>query len=187
LAAVLRDLADLLSRIPERLAEASELLKRAMAIQAYHGMQLQLGYSETTAAKIALTGCHHTQAINHALRAANRMELCNNWSGWGEALGILFDSLAETRDTTRMISLADLAQEKLKHSNLSPDNKAKQKRFFQFEKGKAHWIAGALCDARRELEEVRSDAPEEEKSEMDREIDHLLSFLRIEHPAAKTP
>lgn len=185
LAAVLRDLADLLSSRCDRLAEASDLLKRAMAIQAYHGMLLQLGYSETTAAKIALTGGHHSLAIHEAVNAANRMELCANWSGWGEALGILFDSLAETRETTRMINLANLANEKIRASNLSKDNIAKQERLFKFEKAKAHWIAGDIVEARDEFEEIRIDIADEEKTDMDREIDRVLSFLRVERKTAE--
>jgi len=155
-----------------------------MAIQAYHGMDLQLGYSETTAARIALTGCRHTQAVNEAVNAANRMEACVNWSGWSEALGILFDSLAETRETGRMINLANLANEKIRASNLSKENIAKLERVFKFQKAKAHWIAGDMVEARDELEDVRSDAPEGERSATDREIDRLLNFLRVERPAA---
>ena len=185
LGAVLRDLADLLSTLRERLPEAAALLKRAMAIQSYHGLQLQLGYSETTSARIWLTGCHHSRAINQAVNAANRMEQCVNWSGWGEALGILFDSLAETRESARMINLANLANEKIRSSNLSKENIARQQQTFKYEKAKAHWIAGDMVEARDELEGVRSDAPEEEKSEIDREIDRLLNFLRVEHPAPK--
>jgi hypothetical protein len=184
LAATLRDLADLLSGDACRLDEASALLKRAMAIQAYHGMGLQLGYSEITAARIALTGSNHTGAINHAVSAANRMEACVNWSGWGEALGIVFDSLAETRETARMISLANLANEKIRASNLSKDNIGKQERLFKFEKAKAHWISGDLAEAREELESIASTAGNDEKTSMDREIDRLLNFLRIERPSA---
>ena len=184
LSAVLRDLADLLSSDGCRLDDASALLERAMAIQAYRGMELQLGYSETTAARIALTGCRHTQAIDHAVDAANRMEACANWSGWSEALTIFFDSLAETRETTRMINLAELASKKLHNSNLSEASIAAQDRLFKFEKAKAHWIAGDIVEARDELEDVRSLAPENEKSGMDREIDRLLNFLRVDRPSA---
>ena len=187
LSAVLRDLADLLSSDSCRLDDASALLRRGMAIQAYRGMQLQLGYSETTAARIALTGCRHTQAINHAVDAANRMEACANWSGWSEALTIFFDSLAETRETTRMINLAELASKKLHNSNLSEASIAAQDRLFKFEKAKAHWIAGDIVEARDELEDVRSLAPENEKSGMDREIDRLLNFLRVDRPTAPAP
>jgi hypothetical protein len=98
-------------------------------------------------------------------------------------MSILFDSLAETRETARMINLANLANEKIRASNLSKDNIAKQERLFKFEKAKAHWIAGDVVEARDEFESVRSDAPEDEKSDMDREIDRLLSFLRVERPS----
>jgi tetratricopeptide (TPR) repeat protein len=185
LSGVLRDLADLLSTDPCRLDEASALLKRAMAIQAYHGMELQLGYSETTAARIALTGGHHTHAITNAVNAANRMEACVNWTGWSEALGILFDTLAETRETARMVNLANLANQKIRASNLSPDNIKKQERLFKFEKAKAHWIAGDLDEARDEFESIASDAPPDEKNWMDREIDRLLNFLRVERPGER--
>jgi len=180
LSGVLRDLADLLSSDVCRLDEASALLKRAMAIQAYHGMELQLGYSETTAARIALTGGHHTHAISNAVNAANRMESCVNWTGWSEALGILFDSLAETRETARMINLANLANQKIRASNLSPENIKRQERLFKFEKAKAHWIAGELEEARDEFESIVSEAQPDEKNWMDREIDRLLNFLRVE-------
>ena len=178
MSAVLRDLADLLSEREDRLDEASALLQRAMTIQAFRGMNLQLAYSETTAARIALTGCHHTSAIDHALRAANRMEECVNWSGWGVALGILFDSLAETRETARMISLANLANEKIRATNLSKGNMAKLERTFKFEKAKAHWIAGELTEARDELEEIHMES-DDDMGGMDREIDRLLTFLRV--------
>jgi hypothetical protein len=179
MSAVLRDLADLLSDRVDRLEEAAALLQRAMTIQAFRGMSLQLAYSETTAARIALTGCHHTSAIDHAMLAANRMEECVNWSGWGKALGILFDSLAETRETARMISLANLANEKIRATNLSKGNIAKLERTFKFEKAKALWIAGELTEARDELEDIQREAGEDEKQPMDREIDRLLTFLRV--------
>jgi hypothetical protein len=179
MSAVLRDLADLLSERADRLDEASALLQRAMTIQAFRGMNLQLAYSETTAARIALTGCHHTSAIDHALRAANRMEECANWFGWGQALSILFDSLAETRETARMISLANIANEKIRASNLSAENIAKLERTFKFAKAKAHWIAGELTEARDELEDIHKESDENEKGAMDREIDRLLTFLRV--------
>jgi len=182
LSGVLRDLADLLSSDVCRLAEASQLLKRAMAIQAYHAMELQLGYSETTAARIALTGGHHTHAINNAVNAANRMEQCVNWTGWSEALGILFDSLAETRETNRMINLANVANEKIRASNLPPAKIAAQERLFKFQKSKAHWISGDLAEARDELESIVLPAAAGQQSAMDREIERLLNFLRIQRP-----
>ena len=185
ISAVLRDYADLLSDREDRLKDASALLKRAMAIQAFHGMQLQLGYSETTAAKIALTGDRHTRAIKLAVSASNRMEVCENWRGWSEALGILFDSLAETRETARMISLANLAGRKIREANLARGHLSKMERMFKFEKGRAHWIAGDLIQAEEELETVASDAADEDKSDMDREIDQLLAFMRVAKPTAE--
>jgi hypothetical protein len=187
LSGALRDLADLLSTDVCRLAEAAQLLQRAMAIQAYHAMELQLGYSETTAARIALTGGHHTHAINNAVNAANRMEQCVNWTGWSEALGILFDSLAETRETNRMINLANVANEKIRASNLPPGKIAAQERVFKFQKAKAHWISGDLAEARDELESILSAAgagqpSPGQQSAMDREIARLLNFLRIQRP-----
>ena len=112
LSAVLRDWADLLSGLPDRLDDASRLLRRATAIQAFHGLRLELAYSTATAARIALAAGHYTEAIDHAVDAANRFVSCHNWRGWSGALHILFDSLAETRETARMLSLAHLAKEK---------------------------------------------------------------------------
>jgi hypothetical protein len=190
--AVLRDLADLLSSKPERLDDASKLLGRAMAIQAYHGMRQQLAYSKITAARVALTGGHHTAAIAYAVDAANRMEECINWNGWGEALQVFFDTLAEKRETARMIALANLATEKIQISNLSSEGIEAQQRVFLFEKAKAHWIAGELPEARDNLQQVYNTAPKEgRRTEMDHETHRLLSFLSLtrhsSHAAKKTP
>ena len=185
ISAVLRDLADLLSSKAERLRDASALLDRAMAIQSFHGMKLQLGYSETTAAKIAFTQGHHTECIHLAVSATNRMEECRNFRGWTEAFGILFDSLAETRETARMIALANLASEKIRAANPDKDDHSKQERLFKFEKGRAHWIAGDITEARAELEGLASSADDDEKSPLDREIDQLLAFLRVNAPAPR--
>jgi tetratricopeptide (TPR) repeat protein len=187
LSTVLRDLADLLSEKKSRVKDATELMKRAMAIQAFRGMRLQLAYSETTAARISLTEGEHTRAIDHALRAANRMEECVNWTGWGKALGIFFDSLAETRETARMISLANLANEKIRASNLSAENIARLERTFKFAKAKAHWIAGDLTEARDELEDIHRMSDADQKGAMDREIDRLLTFLRVTRNASEAP
>ena len=178
----LRDLADLLSGKAERLRDASALLDRAMAIQSFHGMKLQLGYSEITAARIAHTQGHHTECINLSVSAANRMEECRNFRGWTEALGILFDSLAETRETARMIALANLASDKIRAANPDKDDQSREERMFKFEKGRAHWIAGNVTEARDELEGLASTARDEDKSAMDREIDQLLAFLRVARP-----
>jgi hypothetical protein len=182
ISSALRDLADLLSGQEDRLDDASALLKRAMAIQSFYGMTLQLGYSETTAAKIALAGNRHTTAIHLSVSAANRMEACHNFRGWTEALGILFDTLAETRETARMIALAELAGEKIRAALPDKEDRAKQERMFKFEKGRAHWIAGDVAEARDELESIASSAKDEDKSAMDREVDQMLTFLRTAKP-----
>jgi hypothetical protein len=185
ISSALRDLADLLSGKPERIRDASALLDRAMAIQSFHGMKLQLGYSETTAAKIAHTLGHHTECINLAVSAANRMEDCRNFRGWTEAFGILFDSLAETRETARMIALAKLGTEKVRAANPDSDDHSKEERLFKFEKGRAHWIAGDIDEARAELESLASNADDDEKSQIDRQIDQLLAFIRVTPPAPR--
>ena len=175
---VLRDLADLISILPARADEATKLLDRAMAIQAFHGMRLQLGYSKTTAARIALAGGHYNDAIHSAVDAANRMEQCSNWRGWKEALCILLDSFAETRETTRMKSVTLLANDKLRLSNLKEVDREPIRRIFTFQKARAHWIEGDFAIAREELESFRSKAPKEEKkTSMDRQADRLWAFL----------
>jgi hypothetical protein len=179
ISSVLRDIADLLSSRPDRIRDASALLDRAMAIQSFHGMKLQLGYSETTAAKIAQAQGHHTECIKLAVLAANRMESCRNFRGWTEALGILFDSLAETRETARTIALANLASEKIRAASPDKDDHSKEERMFKFAKGRAHWIAGDVAEAREELEDIASEAAEEDKTPMDLEVDRLLAFLRV--------
>src|SRR5262249_51516919 len=63
----LRDLADLLATRPDRLDEASSVLRRAMAIHAFHGRHLQMAYSLTTAARIAFAAGRYSEAINQAM------------------------------------------------------------------------------------------------------------------------
>lgn len=184
LPATLRDLADLLSGTPTRLHEASALLDRAMAIQSFHGMKLQLAYSKTTEARIALTARHERDAIHAAVDAANRMETCQNWRGWADALGIFFDCLAETRETKRMLSLADLAVEKLQLSNLSEETKRVYRRVFSFERARAHWIAGEFAETREELEKLETLPNNQrprtrEESAVEVEIARLRQFLRL--------
>ncbi len=184
LPATLRDLADLLSGTPARLNEATALLVRAMAIQSFHGMKLQLAYAKTTEARIALTAHRERDAIHAAVDAANRMETCQNWRGWADALGIFFDCLAETRETRRMLSLADLATEKLQLSNLSEETKRIQRRVFSFEKARAHWIAGEFAQTREELDKLdalpTNGRPRtREESAVELEIERLRQFLTL--------
>ena len=178
LPAVLRDWADLLSDLPERLERASHLLHRAKAIQAFHGLRLELAYSTSTAARIALTEGRYSKAIDHAVDAANRFVQCGNWRGWGAALATLFDSLAETRETARMLSLANLAKEKLQLSNLPEDQRELQRQALAFQRARAHWIAGELAEARLELQSICDAAAAMEKKP-DLHVERLYEFLRI--------
>jgi hypothetical protein len=178
LAGTLRDWADLLTTEPQRLEEASRLLQRAKTIQAFHGMRVALGYSTTTAARLALAGSRYTQAIDLAVDAANRFVHCNNWRGWFEALQILFDSLAETRETARMMSLAHLAQEKLQLSNLPEDRRAEHLQDLAFQRARAHWIAGELAEAREELQVLRETRAANQKPS-DPNVDRLYDFLNL--------
>jgi hypothetical protein len=175
---VLRDWADLLSADPDRLEEASRLLRRATAIQAFHGLRLELAYSTATAARIALASERYTKAIDHAVDAANRFVQCDNWRGWSGALHILFDSLAETRETARMLSLANMAKEKLQFSNLPDDQREVQRQALAFQRARAHWIAGELAEARAELESIH-EAAAKKQEKPDAQVDRLYEFLRL--------
>jgi hypothetical protein len=184
LSATLRDWADLLADTPERLEDASRLLYRATAIQAFHGMRLELAYSTMTAARIALAGGRYTKAIDNAVDAANRFVDCNNWRGWYAALSILFDTLAETRETQRMLNLANLAKEKLQLSNLSEERREEQRQDLAFQRARAHWIAGELAAAREELQALRDAATAKQKKPAAK-IERLYDFLRLS-PAVRT-
>jgi hypothetical protein len=183
LASVLRDWADLLSADPDRLPEASHLLSRATSIQAFHGLRLELAYATATAARIALAAERYTLAIDHAVDAANRFVQCDNWRGWSGALHILFDSLAETRETARMLSLANLAKEKLQFSNLPDDQREVQRQTLAFQRARAHWIAGELAEARAELESIHGAAAKTQEKP-DARVERLYEFLRLS-PAAR--
>jgi tetratricopeptide (TPR) repeat protein len=179
---LLRDWADLLSRSPERLGKARELLDRAMAIHSFHGRRLQIAYCLDTAARIALTGGRFSEAIQNAMDSANLFEVLDNWRGWGEAMKVLFDCLAETRETERMQSLAELALDKLQTSNLPQDQRDRLRRAFTYEKANAHWIAGRLAEARSELGKLGL-GPDASHAELDPEFEvdvrRLWRFLAL--------
>jgi hypothetical protein len=182
LGSLLRDWADLLSPSPERLDKARELLDRAMAIHSFHGRRLQIAYCLDTAARIALTGRRFSEAIENAVDSANLFEILKNWRGWGEAMKVLFDCLAETRETTRMHSLADLAIDKLQNSNLPQEQRDRLHRAFIYEKANANWIAGRLAEARSELEKLGlgSDATKADLDpEFEPELKRLWRFLAL--------
>jgi hypothetical protein len=184
LGCLLRDWADLLSQFPERLSQASDLLRRSMAIHSFHGHKLQIAYALDSAARIAVAGRRFSDAIDHAVDSANLFEECKNWRGWGEAMKILFDCLAETRETARMISLAELAVDKLQGSNLPQDQRDRLRQVFIYEKANANWIAGRLAEARSELEKLGCSAtPQGFQANIDPdfedEVKRLWNFLAI--------
>jgi tetratricopeptide (TPR) repeat protein len=185
---LLRDWADLLSSHPHRLDKAAELLRRAMAIHSFHGRRMQMAYAMDTAARIALTGQKYREAIDYAVETANLFEEFKNWRGWGEAIKVLFDCLAETRETARMLSMADLAIEKLHGSNLPQAQRDRLRMAFLFEKAKACWIAGKFAEARTELEKLgcgagAADCKVELDPAFEGEVRRLWKFLSL-HPAA---
>ncbi len=183
LGSLLRDGADLLSQEPARLGQAQQLLDRAMAIHSFHGRRLQIAYCLDTAARIALTAGRYSDAVDNAVDGANLFEVLLNWRGWGEAMKVLFDCLAETRETVRMHSLADLAIDKLQNSNLPEDQRARLRRVFTYEKANANWIAGKLAEARSELEKLGQGSTDAVKTEVDpefeTEIKRLWRFLSL--------
>ncbi|HEY1985256.1 MAG TPA: hypothetical protein VGG85_07605 [Terracidiphilus sp.] len=180
---LMRDWADLLSQSPGRLDKATELLNRAMAIHSFHGRRLQIAYCLDTAARIALTGRRFSIAIENAVDSANLFEILKNWRGWGEAMKVLFDCLAETRETVRMHSLADLAMDKLESSNLPQRQREGLRHAFIYEKANANWIAGKLAEARSELEKLGQGSSDSSKVELDPdfepEVRRLWRFLSL--------
>ena len=96
---------------------------------------------------------------------------------------VLFDCLAETRETARMHSLADLAIDKLATSNLSHDEHDRLRHAFIFEKANANWIAGKLAEARSELEKLGLGSADSSKLEFDPhfepELKRLWNFLAL--------
>lgn len=182
LGGLLRDWADLLSQAPERLDEARAMLDRAMAIHSFHGRRLQIAYCLTTAARIALTARQFSLAIQNAVDSANLFEVLTNWNGWGEAMKVLFDCLAENRETVRMHSLADLAIDKLQGSNLPTDQRDGLRRAFTYEKANANWIAGELAEARSELEKLGMGSGEKVRDldpDFETKVKRLWRFLAL--------
>jgi hypothetical protein len=95
---------------------------------------------------------------------------------------VLFDCLAETRETARMHSLADLAIDKLQNSNLPQEQRDRLHRAFTYEKANANWIAGRLAEARSELEKLGmgTDATKADLDpEFEPELKRLWRFLAL--------
>jgi hypothetical protein len=96
---------------------------------------------------------------------------------------VLFDCLAETRETARMHSVADLAIDKLQTSNLPHEQRDRLRRAFIYEKANANWIAGKLAEARSELEKLGLGSADAAKVELDpefeAEVKRLWRFLAL--------
>jgi hypothetical protein len=144
---VLRDTADLLATEPPRLNEASALLKRGIAIHSYHGRKLQIAYSQTTAARIALTAGNYEEAINQAVDSANSFQQCDVWRGWHDPVLILLDALMYTGQTERMMAVADLAIAKIGKTNQPKERMKEAQNKFAYKKAEALWAAGHIREA----------------------------------------
>ncbi len=95
---------------------------------------------------------------------------------------VLFDCLAETRETARMHSLAELAIDKLERSNLLQKQRDGLRRAFTYEKANANWIAGKLAEARSELEKLgmgSSDGSKDLDPEFETKLRRLWRFLAL--------
>ena len=171
----LRDRAELLSSDPDRLAEASALLKRALAIHSYHGRRLQVAYCRMAAARIDLARERFAVGVLGAMDAANDFEALKNWRAWAKAIEVLLDIHAESGETSRMLGLADLAIEKIANSNLSAKQKRSQTNTFELKIAEALFAAGDMKAARMKMEGVGTPSSPKLKAEADR----LRKFLAI--------
>ena len=171
----LRDRAELLSADCNRLAEAADLLKRALAIHSYHGRTSQVAYCCTAAARIDLATGRFADGVLRAMDAANDFEALGNWRAWAKAIEVLLDILAETRETTRMIGVANLAIEKIAKSNLAPKQKEDQTNTFNLKIAEALFAAGDIKAAGTKMETLGTLSSPKLKVEADR----LRKFLAI--------
>ena len=171
----LRDRAELLSSDPDRLTEASALLKRALAIHSYHGRRLQVAYCRMAAARIDLARERFAVGVLGAMDAANDFEALKNWRAWAKAIEVLLDIHAESGETSRMLGLADLAIEKIANSNLSAKQKKSQTNTFELKIAEALFAAGDMKAARMKMEAVGTPSSPKLKAEADR----LRKFLAI--------
>ncbi|RXH58272.1 hypothetical protein [Granulicella sibirica] len=183
LANLLRDWADLLADKPDHLDEALKLLRRALAIHAFHGRRLQIAYSLTTQARIHQTAGRPTEAVEGALDAANLFEECRNWGGWVEAIRILLDGLAEKRETGRMLGVVDLTLAKLAKvpgEQISDRRRDGFVRALTFENARAHWIHGDMPETRKALEDVFDKAPRDfDESALGQAAARLKRFVTL--------
>ena len=185
LANCLRDLADQLALDAARVAEAEPLIARALALNAFRGRRLDIGFALTTRARMALTTCHFEQSIQIAADAVSIFDQFKNWSGWIAALGILLDALAANREAGRMLALLDFAAQKLATSGLSQDRQAKLTRTLAVSRAEAYWTSGDLQSMSRELEQIeRGSDAEFQASDPGRRAERLWIFA---HPGRTPP
>ena len=76
-----------------------------------------------------------------------------------------------------MLSVANLAREKLQLSNLPDEQRELQRQALAFQRARAHWIAGELPEARAELEAMRGGRRDKKKT--DPQVDRLYEILRL--------
>ncbi len=169
---LLRDLADLLAEAGGRCtvvqagiastrhAEAAALLARAEALAAFYGRSLELAYIANTSAHLALQTGSRTEAIHHAMDAANRFEHYANWRGWAEALSLLLEALALGEGSSpQTLATIRLAEDKLATSNLPPAKRRDLDITLCANRARAHWQAGDLKAARAAVHELPEELP----------------------------
>jgi hypothetical protein len=162
------------------LDEAANVLVRALAIQTFHGRPLEVAYSMVTWAKLALADARYSTAIETAVDAANRFEECINWRGWSAAIEILLDTLAETRETVRMLSVIDLAVGKIDRSNVHDVQRDRIQQAFRIQRARAHWIAGDFCELRKALDQLGpASSGDLEKNGPSEEVERMRRFLAM--------
>ena len=183
LANLLRDWADLLAGKPDHVEEALKLLRRALAIHAFHGRRLQIAYSLTTQARIHQTAGRQTEAVEVAIDAANLFEECRNWGGWVEAVRILLDGLAERQETGRMLGIVDLALAKLRkvpNEQITDRKRDGFVRALMFENARAHWIRGDMPETRTALQSVFDKAARDfDESALGQSATRLRRFVTL--------
>jgi hypothetical protein len=117
-----------------------------------------MAYSLTTAARIAFTAGHYSDAISDAMDAANEFEASVAWRGWAEPVEILLDSLAELGHDKCMNAVADMVIDKALHkTNLEPKRRKKLVDQLTLKKVQALWLAGDLAAAGTTLASIGLD------------------------------
>ena len=143
---------------------------------------MEIAYALTTSARVARSAERFEEAVDFAMDAANRFEECGNWRGWIEAVQILLQTLAKTREPQRMLGVIGLAQEKIERSNLNGSKRSAFEHSLRAQAVQAHWLAGDLKATRTALSELdRSGDTLSEKAERGIHLDRLRRFLALEN------